>query len=115
MALTYGFYNSKNGDRKYDAVTMSRMFDGIIRDGVISAFGKTFAVTVNSGNKINVDTGRAWFDHTWTLNDSIMVLDCGTPEVLQDRYDAVILEVNENTTHAATASKSSMARLRLPP
>lgn len=98
MALTYGFYNSKNGDRKYDAVTLSRMFDGIIRDGVISAFGKTFAVTVNSGNRINVDTGRAWFDHTWTLNDSIMVLDCGMAEVLQDRYDAVVLEVNEDTT-----------------
>ena len=78
MALTYGFYNSKNGDRKYDAVAMSRMFDGIIRDGVISAYGKTFEVTVNSGNKINVDTGRAWFDHTWTLNDTIKVLDCGT-------------------------------------
>ena len=43
MALTYGFYNSKNGDRKYDAVAMSRMFDGIIRDGVISAYGKSFS------------------------------------------------------------------------
>ncbi len=34
MSVTFGFYNSVNGDRKYDAIQMSSIFDGIIRDGV---------------------------------------------------------------------------------
>ena len=33
MAVTYGFYNSSNGDRKYNALQFSRLFEGIIRDG----------------------------------------------------------------------------------
>lgn len=94
MAVSYGFYNSKNGDRKYDAKDISHMFDGLITDGVIGSYGKTFAVTPGEGNTVKVDTGRAWFDHTWTLNDAIIILPCAASEVLQDRYDAVVIEVN---------------------
>ena len=34
MAFTCGFFNSENGDRKYNAEQMSAIFDGIIADGV---------------------------------------------------------------------------------
>ena len=34
MSVTYGFYNSLNGDRRYDANQMSAIFDGLIIDGV---------------------------------------------------------------------------------
>ena len=105
MAVTCGFFNSKNGDRKYDATKVSQMFDGIITDGVIGSYGKTFAVTPGDGNNLKVDTGRAWFNHTWTLNDAIIVLACDAAEVLQDRYDAVVLEVNEDTTVRANTIK----------
>ena len=30
MAVTYGFYNSLNGDRKYDAKQFSSVFDGLL-------------------------------------------------------------------------------------
>lgn len=96
MAVTYGFYNSKNGDRKYDAEDISQMFDGLITDGVIGSYGKTFAVTAGEGETVKVDTGRAWFNHTWTLNDAIVIIPCPASEVLRDRYDAVVLEVNAN-------------------
>ena len=66
MAFSYGFYNSLNGDRKYDSEDLSRMFDGIIYDGVIGAVGDTFAVKAGTGNTVNVSSGRAWFNHTWT-------------------------------------------------
>ena len=39
MALTYGFYNSLNGDRKYNAMDISRLFDGLIKDGVFMSIG----------------------------------------------------------------------------
>ena len=94
MAFSYGFYNSLNGDRKYDSEDLSRMFDGIIYDGVIGAVGDTFAVKAGTGNTVNVSSGRAWFNHTWTYNDAPMPISCGSAAVLLDRYDAIVLEVN---------------------
>ena len=73
MALTFGFYNSVNGDRKYDAVQHGSVFDGVIKDGIYETVGDAFKVESAGGMKITVGTGRAWFNHTWTLNDSKMV------------------------------------------
>lgn len=94
MSLTYGFYNSLNGDRKYNAEQMSQLFDGIIKDGVFASIGTCLKVTAAGGLDVNVGIGRAWFNHTWTDNDSILTLTCDDAEVLLDRIDAVILDVN---------------------
>lgn len=94
MSVTYGFYNSLNGDRKYDAAQMSSIFDGLIVDGVFASIGTAFSVKAAGGLTVNVGIGRAWFNHTWTLNDSILPLEAPEAEVLLDRIDAVVLEVN---------------------
>lgn len=70
MSVSYGFYNSMNGDRKYDATQMSSIFDGIINDGIYETIGDRFVVRTSGGMNVVVGTGRAWFNHTWTLNDS---------------------------------------------
>ena len=95
MSVTYGFYNSLNGDRKYNAEQMSAIFDGLIIDGVFASIGGIFAVKAAGGLTVNVSPGKAWFDHTWTLNDSILPLTAPEAEVLLDRIDAVILEVDQ--------------------
>lgn len=94
MSVTYGFYNSLNGDRRYNAEQISSIFDGLIVDGVFASIGTAFAVEAAGGLTINVGIGRAWFNHTWTLNDSILPLTAPESEVLLDRIDAVVLEVN---------------------
>ena len=96
MALTFGFYNSIDGDRKYNAEQFGSIFDGIINDGVYMGIGgKMMVVAANNGMKVNIQTGRAWFDHTWTLNDTIYTLTLPNPEVLLDKYVAVVLETNK--------------------
>lgn len=99
MSVTYGFYNSLNGDRKYNAEQMSSIFDGIIEDGILQQIGDRMVVTASDPAALTVvvGTGRAWFDHTWTLNDAKLVLSLPTPEKLLDRYDAVVLEVDESS------------------
>lgn len=98
MALSCGFFNSLNGDRKYDAVQMSSIFDGIILDGIFQAIDDAFAVTVSEdGSGIVVGTGRAWFDHTWTRNDAPYPLTLEQSEVALDRIDAVVLEVDSSS------------------
>lgn len=96
MSLTYGFYNSLNGDRKYNASQMSRMFDGLIYDGVFASVGSALLVSATTGMVVKVGSGRAWFNRTWTYNDSDMLLQIEQSEVAFHRIDAVVLEVNES-------------------
>ena len=94
MSVSSGFFNSLNGDRKYNAAQMSAIFDGLIVDGVFASIGTAFAVKAAGGLTVNVGIGKAWFDHTWTVNDSILPMTAPEAEVLFDRIDAVVLEVN---------------------
>ena len=95
MALTYGFYNSYNGDRMYDAEQFSSFLDGIITDGIYSPIGTSMRVTAGSGMKVIVGTGRAWLDHTWTLNSTEYTLSISAADTVHPRIDAVVLEVNK--------------------
>lgn len=102
MSLTYGFYNSLNGDRKYNTEQISRLFDGIIRDGIFHSIGTALFVTAYSGLTVHVGIGRAWYHHTWTNNDSILPKTLGASDVLLDRIDAIVLEIN--STESARAN-----------
>lgn len=113
MSVSSGFFNSLNGDRKYNAAQMSDIFDGLIIDGVFASIGTSFAVKAAGGLPVNVGIGKAWFDHTWTVNDSILPMTAPEAEVLLDRIDAVVLEVNgtesvrENTIKFVKGNPSS--------
>lgn len=105
MALTYGFYNSIDGDRKYDAVQLSSLFDGLIIDGIFATIGTAFNVTATSGITVSVGEGKAWFNHTWTVNDSELLLDAPLADPLLNRIDAVVLEVNSIESVRANSIK----------
>ena len=94
MALTCGFYNSVDGDRKYDATQFASLFDGVITDGVVAAVGDFFATTPGGGMVVNVGTGRAWFNRTWTYSDAKIPLTLDASDLLYDRIDAVVLEID---------------------
>lgn len=94
MTVTSGFFNSLNYDRLYNATEMSQLFDGVIEDGVYANIYNQFKVTANEGMTIQVDTGRSWFNHAWTLNDSILLLQVPTAEILFDRIDAVVNRID---------------------
>lgn len=94
MAITYGFYNSMNGDRKYNALQMSSIFDGVIRDGVFQSIGGYLATKPGEGMQVIVSPGKAWFDHTWTVNDADLPLEIAQSDLTLSRYDAVVLETD---------------------
>lgn len=105
MAITYGFYNAINHDRAYNAMQMSQIFDGIINDGVYQSIGQKFAVTPGGGMVVNVGTGRAWFNHTWTLNDNAVPVVIPESHMAYARIDIVALEVNSNDSVRANSLK----------
>lgn len=98
MSVTYGFYNAvlNNGvyDRQYTAEQLSSIFDGLVNDGVYQAIGSHFAVTPSDGLTVSVGSGRAWFEHTWTLNDAPINVTLSNPDSSLDRIDAVVIQVD---------------------
>lgn len=99
-SVTCGFFNSvvvdNKSDRLYNAEQMSAIFDGLINDGVFASIGDKLIVTAGSGNTVNVGTGKCWFNHTWTINDAPLSIDCGAPDSNRTRIDAIVIEVNAN-------------------
>ena len=95
MALSYGFYNSVDGDRTYDAIQFGQIFDGIIKDGVYGTYLKGMVVIASeNAGEVIIQPGRAWFNHTWSYNDANLVMTAEDPEMLLDRIDALVLDIN---------------------
>lgn len=95
--FTYGFYDSLNHDRRYNALQMSSIFDGIIEDGVYANYLEQFRVEPGSGMNVIVKPGRAWFNHTWTLNTKDQTLKIDPENSSLTRIDSVMLTVNRTT------------------
>lgn len=96
MSVTSGFFNSINGDRKYNAEQISAIFNGIIRDGILASIGTAFTVTYASGNSVEIGVGRAWFNGIWLYNDSILPLELEVSEAVLDRIDAIVIEIDHS-------------------
>lgn len=105
MAITYGFYNSLNKDRVYNAEQMSSIFNGIITDGVFSTIGDALMPIAGTGMQVIVKTGKCWFNSTWTLNDALLPLDIETADVSLTRIDAIIVEINSAISTRANTIK----------
>lgn len=95
--LTYGFFNSVNGDRKYNADTMSDMFKGLVSDGVYKEVGDMFEITPNTGLTLNIKSGRAVAGRRWVENDATISVTLSAAHVTYGRYDAIVLQANDIT------------------
>ena len=105
MALTYGFYNSQNGDRMYDATDISSIIEGRIKDGVFMSIGDAFIVSAANGMQVTVGSGRAWFNHTWTYNSVASLHTIEPAEIVLNRIDTVVLEINASEEVRANSIK----------
>lgn len=94
MSFASGFFNSVDHDRLYDATDISRLFDGLIRDGIFASIGDCLVVKQSNQMNVTVGTGRAWFNHTWSYNDALYPVTIPPSEILMDRIDAIVLEIN---------------------
>ena len=102
MALNSGFFEAElvndQPDRVYGSEHFGSLFDGVITDGIFKNYGKAFEVTkgepTDTGLKVYVGVGRAWFNKTWTLNSSAWPIDIQRPPASGYRNDAIVLEVD---------------------
>lgn len=105
MSLYSGFFNSFNGDRRYSSEQMSAIFDGVINDGIFANVGTAFSVTADSDNDVIVGVGRCWFNSKWLYNDALLPVVGYVSEVVLDRIDALVIEVDRSDSVRAGTIK----------
>lgn len=115
MALSYGFYNSYNGDRKYNAEQISSMFDGLINDGVFEEIDEKLWVVPGDGMQVIVKSGKAWFDKTWLVNSSEYPINIPQGDLSRDRIDAVVVETDHRQENRRTSIKIVMGESSVDP
>ena len=94
MAVTYGFFNSIDQDRVYNADQMSEYFDGLVSNGVYESVGGALQVTAGSGMSVNVASGRAIINCKWLNNDAVINLSITAAHAILNRYTAIVLRLD---------------------
>ncbi len=97
MAITSGFFDSINGDRRYNAEQMSNYFDGLISNGIYENIGQRFVVTARTDGflGVNVGTGRAIINCHWIKNDATVSLTLDPSDIQYPRIDAIVLRLDK--------------------
>ena len=66
MSVTYGFYNGE--DKLYDAGQLSKVFEGVLLEGIIAGIGNLFTCRYLNGNNINIGSGFGYFKGFYVYN-----------------------------------------------
>lgn len=91
MAVRYGYFNSVDGDRKYNAEDMTMYFKGLVSDGIYQTIGNMFAVTATSGLTVSIGTGRALVNMHWIECDAPFTITFDAASVSSDTYQLIVL------------------------
>lgn len=97
MAITSGFFNSVNGDRKYNAEQINEFFGQLISSGVLPNPSTNLQVRAKSGMTVQVLAGKGFIDSHWIKNDSPAELTIDTADSVLNRIDAIIMKLDLNT------------------
>lgn len=100
MAFNCGFFNSINGDRKYNAEQMNNPYHRIVSNGVFANPNGTrsndLKVQSVSGMNIKVLTGEGIFAGKWGKLDSDMPFVIPTAHVTLARIDSVVVHIDNS-------------------
>lgn len=95
--ITYGFFNSENDDRLYNADTFNSYFEGLIsQNGVFENVDDGFAVSPgDTGLTVNVAAGKALVNAHWIRNTAVQNVSISAAHNLFGRYDMISLIYEE--------------------
>lgn len=96
MALKFGFFNSVNGDRKYNADDISNYFLKLISNGVFATPSNAMQVQATVGMTVNVSVGWAFINCKWLENTAEYPLTLDAADVVLNRIDRIVLRLSES-------------------
>lgn len=91
MAQKYGFFNSINNDRVYDASDVARFLSKFFTNGI---FNNSLAVSSNDNMTVSIATGQANINGYGYENTEILTLDIDEADSELNRIDSVIVRLD---------------------
>lgn len=91
-----GFFNSKNGDRKYNARDISRYFEHILSSGLYKNITDCMKVTPAGGMSLTVSPGAGLIDCQWFRQETPETLRISTANAALPRVDSVVVRLDMN-------------------
>lgn len=90
MAIRSGFFNSVNGDRKYDAKRFAEYFASFIGNGVFPNPSDNLQVIANNNMTVTVRPGKAWINGYILINDDDYILTLDPADGALNRIDRIV-------------------------
>lgn len=94
MAMESGFFNSKNGDRKYNARDISRYFEHVLSSGLFKNITDCMKVSAAGGMALTVSPGAGMIDGQWFRQETPETLTIGTANAALPRFDTVVVRLD---------------------
>ena len=109
MAIKYGFFNSVDGDRKYDADDIGNYFLKLISDGVFATPATAMQVTAVSGLKVSVAAGWGFIKCKYLNNTAALQLTLSAADVVLNRIDRIVMRLDTTNRLMTIAVKQGTA------
>ena len=109
MAIKYGFFNSVDGDRKYDADDIGNYFLKLISDGVFATPATAMQVTAVSGMTVQVAAGWGFIKCKYLNNTAAAQFTLANADVVLDRIDRVVMRLDTANRTMSLAVKQGTA------
>lgn len=89
--IKYGFFNSVNGDRTYDADDISNYFLKLISNGVFATPSNSMQVQAKSAMTVAVSAGWGFINCKWVKTDAETLLTLDNADASNPRIDRVVI------------------------
>lgn len=95
MAEKYGFFNSADGDRVYDATDFASYFGSLVSNGVFYMAATNLQVSPASGLAVSVAAGSAWINGYRYENTDELNLPLTTANGSNPRIDRIVVRLSQ--------------------
>ena len=107
MSKKYGFFNSVNKDRIYDANDFNYGLRKLISNGVFATPSDNLQVTAGTGMNIVIKKGEARLDWKWFISDADEIISIAASDVSLNRIDRVVIRLDSvSYTHLTLPTKA---------
>lgn len=90
MAVRSAFFNSVNGDRRYNAERFAEYFNSFIGNGVFPNPSSNLQVVSNNDMTVTVKPGKAWINGYILINDDDYLISIEPADGVLNRIDRIV-------------------------
>ena len=87
----FGFFDSKDGDRKYSATDFTRFFADFYRNGIVADNTTYLQVMADSGMTLKINSGKAYINGGFFKPQTPTTITLADSSTVYPRYDLVVL------------------------